>query len=75
MKRNIYYFLLSLLLFASCTKPEDLIIGGQESTGRRISLNELAGIEDIVYNGGYHYFTIPNALLTEENLIIYSKTK
>ena len=46
-----------------------------EINGKKVSLNELAGVTDAVFDGGRYSFTVPVSLLTGDNVIIFAKSE
>lgn len=76
MKGIKYLVFLLLVVTVSCHKelPDDTVIDNPIN-GRKVSLNEIANITDSVFSSGDYSFSIPSSLLTDENLIIYAKTK
>lgn len=75
--KKIKFLLLCVItiLAVACHKdlPENPSI--DEIEGTKISLNELAGVTEAVYDGGQYSFTIPASLLSDGNVIIYAKTE
>lgn len=63
------------LLAVSCHKelPDNPSI--DEIDGKKVSLNELAGVTDAILDGGLYSFTLPASYLSGENVIIYAKTE
>ena len=72
--KNLFFFLCIIIFFVSCDRylPDNPIV--DESDETKVSLNELCGVTDTIYDSGYYSFTVPVYYLTGGVLFVLKQS-